>query len=452
MLSSRLRENTMTLRARTLLLVGVTFVILIALMHTASQIVLGREFARIEAQLARDNLQRVLNDLSDEAEALATTASDWAAWDETYAFIQGRGETYRRDNLMPDTFLTLRLSAMAFVDASGGIVYAEGYDLRSRQPAPLAPGFLDRLAAGSRLLDLPDVESSTRGILIVGGSAFLVASRPITSSNRDAPIRGALVIARLLDEVEIAGIGHRMRLALAFHVTDDPGMDDADRQSYAALAARSGTITRTISGESIAAYGLIRDVDDGSALLVRSVEPRTISREGSKSLLTFLLSLAGAGLVVGFVIAAFFNRAVLSPLTQLSRETSRIGTAGRASARVSRRQSDEIGTLADSINGMLEALQRSEDAQDQLRTQLAQAQKMEAIGTLAGGVAHDFNNIMTAIIGYSDYVLAGMGPADPFRAEIDEITGEAPRRSPISSSRSVGSRCCSRGRSTSTAW
>jgi signal transduction histidine kinase len=411
----------MTLRARTLLIVGMTFVFLVAVLYSASRFVLGREFARIEEQLARDNLQRVLNDLSDEAEALAATASDWAAWDETYAFIQGRGETYLRDNLMPDTFLTLRLSAMAFVESSGDIVYAGGYDLRSRQPSPLAPGFLERLAAGTGLLDLPDVESSTRGILIVGGSAFLVASRPITSSNRDAPILGALVIARHLDEVEIAGIGRQMRLALTVHVTDDPEMDDADRQSYAELAARSGTITRALSEESIAAYGLIRDVDGRSALLVRSVEPRTISREGSKSLLTFLISLMGAGLVVGCVFAAFFSRAVLSPLTQLSRETSRIGTAGIASARVSRRRSDEIGTLADSINGMLEALQRSEDAQDQLRTQLAQAQKMEAIGTLAGGVAHDFNNIMTAIIGYSDYLLARMGPADPFRTEIDEI-------------------------------
>ena len=59
--------------------------------------------------------------------------------------------------------------------------------------------------------------------------------------------------------------------------------------------------------------------------------------------------------------------------------------------------------------------------------QLRQAQKMEAVGRLAGGVAHDFNNVLTAIFGYSDLLLDGLDSEDPRRADVDEIKRAANR-------------------------
>ena len=56
-----------------------------------------------------------------------------------------------------------------------------------------------------------------------------------------------------------------------------------------------------------------------------------------------------------------------------------------------------------------------------LEQQLRQAQKMEAVGRLAGGVAHDFNNIMTAILGYSHLLRDQLGPDDARRQDVEEI-------------------------------
>ncbi|RFB78911.1 PAS domain-containing sensor histidine kinase [Methylovirgula sp. 4M-Z18] len=62
-----------------------------------------------------------------------------------------------------------------------------------------------------------------------------------------------------------------------------------------------------------------------------------------------------------------------------------------------------------------------------LQENFAQSQKMQAIGQLAGGVAHDFNNVLTAIIGYSDLLLAKYRPTDPSFQDIMQIKQNANR-------------------------
>ena len=63
----------------------------------------------------------------------------------------------------------------------------------------------------------------------------------------------------------------------------------------------------------------------------------------------------------------------------------------------------------------------------QVEEQLAQSQKMNAVGQLAGGVAHDFNNVLQAIIGYCDLLLANHRPTDPSFQDIMQIKQNANR-------------------------
>jgi PAS domain S-box-containing protein len=69
-----------------------------------------------------------------------------------------------------------------------------------------------------------------------------------------------------------------------------------------------------------------------------------------------------------------------------------------------------------------------------LEAQLRHAQKMESIGTLAGGVAHDFNNVLTTIMGYCSLMLMKAGENHPFLGYINQIMEAANRASSLTQS------------------
>ena len=66
-----------------------------------------------------------------------------------------------------------------------------------------------------------------------------------------------------------------------------------------------------------------------------------------------------------------------------------------------------------------------------LEAQLIQSQKMESIGRLAGGVAHDFNNMLSVILGYSELIKTKLAPDDPIMRDFEQIQRAAKRAQDI---------------------
>lgn len=82
-------------------------------------------------------------------------------------------------------------------------------------------------------------------------------------------------------------------------------------------------------------------------------------------------------------------------------------------------------TSAGDVSAVIYVIDATE--QKALEQKFAQSQKMEVVGKLAGGVAHDFNNVMTAIIGFSDLLLSTHRPGDPAYHNIKNIKSSADR-------------------------
>jgi PAS domain S-box-containing protein len=77
------------------------------------------------------------------------------------------------------------------------------------------------------------------------------------------------------------------------------------------------------------------------------------------------------------------------------------------------------------------AVKRDITEEIRLAAQYQQAQKMEAVGLLAGGVAHDFNNMLSVILGHTELALKEMAPAEPLHAHLEEILKAANRSAEI---------------------
>ncbi len=78
-----------------------------------------------------------------------------------------------------------------------------------------------------------------------------------------------------------------------------------------------------------------------------------------------------------------------------------------------------------------QTIREADEARARLEAQLIHAQRMESVGRLAGGVAHDYNNMLSAIIGYTELVIEKVAPDDPLQGDLQEILAASLRSAEI---------------------
>ena len=105
--------------------------------------------------------------------------------------------------------------------------------------------------------------------------------------------------------------------------------------------------------------------------------------------------------------------------------------SGDLAVRLSRQTSEPVALTIAGLRGLGDAavllLLKDNSEEAKLKRQIAQATKMQVVGQLAGGVAHDFNNILTAIIGHCDLMLMRHTPGDSDYDDIQQIKSNSNR-------------------------
>jgi PAS domain S-box-containing protein len=124
-------------------------------------------------------------------------------------------------------------------------------------------------------------------------------------------------------------------------------------------------------------------------------------------------------------IRELFQELRRNPAQRIAKETRSLGQSGQEVwiAWTFRALFDKGGDLKEVLcigNDITETTQTREE-KEELKNRLHRARRMEAVGTLAGGVAHELNNILSGIVSYPELLLMDLSPESPLRKPVETI-------------------------------
>ncbi|CAG0934383.1 two-component system, NarL family, sensor histidine kinase BarA [Thermoflexales bacterium] len=356
----------MSLRWKALLLTALTLVSLMLILALVSAAIWTDSATHLEQRDLQQNLTRVTTALSGELADLDRFAGDWAGWDDTYAFVADRNQSYIDSNLIDATFLKDKFNVILYVDVSGQVVYSKTFDLAQQKTIPASRQWSAYLP---NLTNHPTIDSAISSFVVLDNRLVLVVARPILTSDYQGPIRGTLIMGRDFTDKRLTQLEQVTGLELAVHHPHDPQLPADFQQAYQALlntqsvghaASLSPTYSRPLDDYTIAGYILLPDVRGEPVLLLRAASVRTAYQNAQAAIRILLIYLLLLGFVFGALTLALIDRLLLRRLSRLETGVGQIAARSDFSARVPQAGQDELANLARSINGMLDALEHTQ--------------------------------------------------------------------------------------------
>jgi sensor domain CHASE-containing protein/signal transduction histidine kinase/CheY-like chemotaxis protein len=371
----------MSLRKKTLFLIGITFVVLMVILIVISKIIVLGSFQELESETIQIDVKRGINEIGNQMQRLDSTAGDWAPWDDTYNFIQNRNERYIKDNLQVETLQNLGINIIFFFDSSHQVLLSKTIDSNSKKEVSTSPEILKELSSDNTFIKHTNAKSRKTGIIVVNTTPILVASQPIIKSDFTGPILGTLIIGKFLDSSELRRISESMQLPLEVQTAYNKKMPSDFQKIQTSFSNEKMTIVLPEGRETISGYHLFKDIHGKPAFILKIKLPRTIYQQGKRTLYYYILMILSVGLVFTVLVMIFLEKAVLLPLSQLTANVNELSRIGDFKVPIIMSRKDELGILFEAINKMINKIDDKtmelSEANDELQHEVSERKQIE---------------------------------------------------------------------------
>ena len=332
------------MRKQVLLAACVAAVVLIAWVFYSARIALSHSFASIEADDARQSIERVRQSLQADLHQLEVAAEDYALWDDFYEFVKGGNPDFLDHYFSRAGLDNIHVDVVWVVDDAGRTVVQLSTDDPDGGLRQLSPAMLQSLQGYASMLR-PAGGPSTRAVklLRIPGGAMAVAVRPISRTLQPTMRAGTLIFgrylgARVIDRLEQTSQSPVRATLLDEHGKPQVSVPPAVSQWLATLTQGSDVLVQTGDPATLTSHVLLRDVE-GRPLVVLSTTVSRAALQVAKRTITWVVAtlLAGFALVVVLLVSllnrSWRNRAAaqrqwLDHQRKLSRLARRDGLTG----------------------------------------------------------------------------------------------------------------------------
>lgn len=379
----------------------VGFLLAIATYQYLRPLLLSR-VTQMESDVTARRLENAKAIMDDHLADFVEMQKAWARSDDAYNFLLHNNdpafrEKYIASHLQPETFAHNQIDFVCFFGKDNEKFFKRAIDRDTKQPLPDFPENLIDEYLSQKDVGNDFQEKETKGYFARPEGLHIIVSSPITRSDGrvDVDTQGVLLFAHRFSLAEIKAIGRQAQIDLrVISVAEAPDI-------MGSISKAKPVAVRPAEGDRMAAYMEIKDVGWKARYLLAGTATREFyaySRWVSAGMLAaifiamLVFAMLGVSTIERFVARVTWLDDAVAKLSSLKDPRVRLPVEG----------ADEVATVAQSVNSLLDAMQAVQDDLAHSEATLLETQRLARLGTWE-------YDVLTGIITWSPEVFAMVG-------------------------------------------